>query len=155
YPVAYAAACSLFSGMQILAAFSQLASAPLARRIGIVRTMVYTHIPANLFLAAPAFAPTAPVAIGCMLARMATSSMDVPARQALVMGVVPAEEQAAAASVTNVPRVRATARAPLLAGVLIEHAWLGWPFLIGGVLKIAYDLTLLWMFRGVGIEGDR
>jgi MFS family permease len=155
FGVSYGAAGSLFAGMQILAAFSQLASAPLARRIGIVRTMVYTHIPANLFLAATAFAPTAPVAIGCMLARMATSSMDVPARQALVMGVVPAEEQAAAASVTNVPRSLATALAPLLAGVLIEHAWLGWPFLIGGVLKIAYDLTLLWMFRGVGIEGDR
>jgi len=138
---------ALFFGMGILAAFSQLASAPLARRIGLVRTMVYTHVPANLFLAATAFMPTAPLAVACLLARMATSSMDVPARQALVMSVVPPEEQAAAASVTNVPRSLGTALAPLLAGVLMDHAWLGWPLLLGGLLKLAYDLLLLAMFR--------
>lgn len=145
---------ALFFAMEIVAAFSQLASAPIARRIGLVRTMVYTHVPANLFLAATAFMPTAPLAVACQLARMATSSMDIPARQALVMGVVPPEEQAAAASVTNVPRSLATALAPLLAGLLIEHAWLGWPLLIGGMLKIAYDLLLLALFRSAGIDGD-
>lgn len=150
-----AEAGSLFFGMGLLAAFSQLASAPLARRIGLVRTMAYTHIPANVFLAATAFMPTAPLAVGCLLARMATSSMDVPARQALVMGVVPPEEQAAAASVTNVPRSLAAALSPLLAGFLIEHAWLGWPLLLGGLLKIVYDLLLLAMFRGMAVEGDR
>jgi MFS family permease len=149
-----AQAGSLFFGMGLLAAFSQLASAPLARRIGLVRTMVYTHIPANCFLAAAAFMPTAPLAVACLLARMATSSMDVPARQALVMGVVPPEEQAAAASVTNVPRSLATAFAPLLAGLLIEHAWIGWPLLLGGALKIAYDLLLLAMFRTHPIDAN-
>jgi len=141
--------------MGLFAAFSQLAAAPIARRIGLVRTMVYTKIPANLLLAATAFAPTAPVAVAFQLARMATASMDVPARQALVMGVVPVEEQAAAASVTNVPRSLATALAPLVAGVLMQNAWLGWPLLAGGVLKLVYDLLLLGMFRRVAIDGDR
>jgi MFS family permease len=80
---------------------------------------------------------------------MATSSMDVPARQALVMKVVPPEEQAAAASVTNVPRSLATALAPLLAGLLLEHAWLGGPLLLAGALKLAYDLLLLAQFRSL------
>lgn len=142
-----AQAGALFFGMGLLAAFSQLASAPLARRIGLVRTMVYTHIPANLLLAAAAFMPTAPLAVACLLGRMATSSMDVPARQALVMSVAPPEEQAAAASVTNVPRSLATALAPLAAGWLLEHAWIGSPLVVAGALKIAYDLLLLWMFR--------
>jgi predicted MFS family arabinose efflux permease len=155
FGIAPAQAGPIFAAMGILAAFSQLAAAPLSRRIGIIRTMVYTHIPANLFLAATAFAPTAPIAIACLLARMTTSSMDVPARQALVMGVVPPEEQAAAASVTNVPRSLATALAPLVAGVLMEHAWLGWPILAAGTLKLTYDLLLLAMFRRVAIEGDR
>lgn len=144
---------ALFFGMGLLAAFSQLASAPIARRIGLVRTMVYTHVPANLFLAAAAFMPTAPLAVTCLLARMATSSMDVPARQALVMSVVPPEEQAAAASVTNVPRSLAAALAPLAAGWLLEHAWIGSPLVIAGALKLAYDLLLLAMF--LEIEPDR
>jgi MFS family permease len=147
-----AQAGSLFFGMGVLAAFSQLASAPLARRIGLVRTMVYTHVPANLLLAAAAFMPTAPLAVACLLGRMATSTMDVPARQALVMSVVPAEEQAAAASVTNVPRSLASAVSPLVAGALLQNAWLGWPLLIAGSLKLLYDLLLLAAFRS--IESD-
>lgn len=147
-----AQAGTLFFGMGLLTAFSQLASAPLARRIGLVRTMAYTHIPANLFLAAAAFMPTAPLAVACLLARMATSSMDVPARQALVMNVVPPEEQAAAASVTNVPRSLAAALAPLAAGWLLEHAWIGTPLVVAGVLKLVYDLLLLAMFRGIEAE---
>lgn len=144
-----AQAGALFFGMGLLSAFSQLASAPLARRIGLVRTMVYTHVPANLFLAAAAFMPSAPLAVACLLARMATSSMDVPARQALVMSVVPPEEQAAAASVTNVPRSLAAALAPLAAGWLLEHGWIGSPLVVAGALKIAYDLLLLAMFREI------
>jgi predicted MFS family arabinose efflux permease len=144
-----AQAGALFFGMGLLTAFSQLASAPLARRIGLVRTMVYTHVPANLLLVAAPFMPTAALAVACLLARMATSSMDVPARQALVMSVAPPEEQAAAASVTNVPRSLATALAPLAAGWLLEHAWIGSPLVVAGVLKIAYDLLLLATFRGL------
>jgi predicted MFS family arabinose efflux permease len=109
--------------------------------------MVYTHVPANCFLVAAAFMPSVPLAIACLLARMATSSMDVPARQALVMSLVPPEEQAAAASVTNVPRSLATGLAPLLAGALLELHWLGWPLVVGGVLKLAYDFLLLASFR--------
>jgi MFS family permease len=148
-------AAPLFFAINVFNAVSQLASAPLSRRIGVVRTMVYTHIPANLFLGATAFAPTAPLAVACLIARSTTSAMDMPARQALVMGVVPVAEQAAAASVTNVPRSLASAFAPLLAGVLIEHAWLGWPLLLGAVIKIVYDLLLLALFRNVAAEGDR
>jgi predicted MFS family arabinose efflux permease len=111
--------------------------------------MVYTHVPANCFLMLAAFMPTASLAVACLLARMATSSMDVPARQALVMSVVPPAEQAAAASVTNVPRSLAAALAPLVAGALLERAWIGWPLLIAGALKLAYDLLLLASFRHV------
>jgi MFS family permease len=148
FDLSLAQAGAFFFGSNLLAAFSQLASAPLASRIGLVRTMVYTHVPANCFLVAAAFMPSAPLAVACLLARMATSSMDVPARQALVMGLVPAEEQAAAASVTNVPRSLASALAPLLAGALLELSWLGWPLVLGGALKLGYDLLLLAQFRG-------
>jgi MFS family permease len=144
-----AEAGALFSAMSLLAAFSQLASAPLARRIGLVRTMVYTHVPANCFLVLAALAPSAPLAVACLLVRMATASMDVPARQALVMNLVPPEEQAAAAALTNVPRSLAAALAPLLAGALLESGWLAAPLVIGGALKLAYDALLLLGFRRV------
>lgn len=144
-----AEAGAVFFAMSLLAAFSQLASAPLARRIGLVRTMVYTHVPANCFLVLAALAPNAPLAVACLLARMATSSMDVPARQALVMNLVPPEEQAAAAAVTNVPRSLAAAVAPLLAGALLEAGWLAAPLVLGGALKLAYDGLLLLGFRRI------
>ncbi len=130
----------------LLAAFSQLLSPRLAQRIGLIRTMVYTHLPANAFLIAAAFMPDATTAIACLLARAALSQMDVPARQAYVMAVVPAEERAAAASVTNVPRSLATAIAPLLAGALLAQSSFGWPLVIAGALKIVYDLALLALF---------
>src|SRR5262249_56345540 len=97
----------------ILGALSQLLSPALAARIGLVRTMVYTHIPANLLLATAGLVPSAPVAVACLLVRAALSQMDVPPRQALVMALVPPEERAAAASVTNVPRSPAPALPPL------------------------------------------
>ncbi|HET6280073.1 MAG TPA: MFS transporter [Polyangia bacterium] len=133
----------------ILSAFSQSLSPWVASRIGLVRTMVYTHLPANVFLILAALMPTAPLAIACLLLRMAVSQMDVPARQAFVMAIVPPAERAAAASVTNVPRSLAAGLAPLLAGILLEKTDFGWPLVIGGALKVAYDLTLLWQFRAV------
>jgi MFS family permease len=141
-----AEAGTFFFAAGVLSAFSQLASAALARRIGLVQTMVYTHLPANAFLVAAAFAPSAPLAIGLLLARMALSQMDVPARQAYVMSVVPPEERAAAASVTNVPRSLGGAASPLLAGALLDASSFGWPLVIGGLVKIAYDLLLLARF---------
>ncbi len=132
----------------LLSAFGQLLSAPLARRIGLVRTMVYTHIPANVLLAITPFMPTASLAVACLLVRMAFAQMDVPARQSLVMSLVPPEERAAAASVTNVPRSLASALAPLPAGWLFGLSPFGWPLVVAGGLKIAYDLLLLVQFRG-------
>jgi MFS family permease len=138
----------------LLAAFSQLASARIAARIGHIRTMVYTHLPANLFLVIAGLAPNAPLAVTFLLLRMALSSMDVPARQSYVMAIVPPEERAAAASLTNVPRSFATALAPLLAGAMLERSSFGWPLVIAGVLKAAYDLLLLARFRSVRPAGE-
>jgi MFS family permease len=114
-----------------------------------IQTMVFTHLPANALLVAAAFMPTAPLALACLLARGALSQMDVPARQSFVMSVVPPEERAAAAGVTNVPRSLASAASPLLAGALLEHSSTGWPLVCAGVAKIVYDLLLLWQFRRV------
>jgi len=137
---------AVFFGVSLLSAFSQLLAGPLAARIGLVRTMVFTHLPANLFLALAAFAPTAPWAIACLLIRSLFSQMDVPARQALVMAVVTPEERAAAASVTNVPRSLASAATPLIAGALLRSSTFGWPLLIAGLGKAVYDLLLLARF---------
>ena len=131
----------------VLAALSQLAAPALARRLGLIRTMVYTHLPANVFLIAAAFMPSAPLAVACLWLRASLSQMDVPARQAYVMSVVPEAERTAAASVTNVPRSLGTAASPWLAGQLLAAGALGWPLVLGGALKITYDLLLLAGFR--------
>lgn len=140
---------SIFFGARMLSAFSQLVSARLAARFGLIETMVFTHIPANVFLISAAFMPTATLAVTCLLLRMAFSQMDVPARQSYVMAVVPPEERAAAASVTNVPRSLASAVAPLFAGLLLQRTSFGWPLVAGGAIKIVYDLLLFGMFRRV------
>jgi sugar phosphate permease len=114
--------------------------------------MSFTHLPANAALALAAFAPTAPIAVGLLLVRALLSQMDVPARQAFVMAVVPPEERAAAASVTNVPRSLASALTPLLAGALLAQSTTGWPLLIAGVSKATYDLLLLALYRNVPEE---
>ncbi len=137
-----------------LSAFSQVLSPRVAARIGLIRTMVYTHLPANLFLILAGLMPNAPLSIACLLLRMAVSQMDVPARQAYVMAVVPPEERAAASSVTNVPRSLAAGLAPLITGALLEKTTFGWPLIIGGALKAAYDLLLLFQFRAVPPRED-
>jgi MFS family permease len=138
-----AATGATLAAAAVLSAFSQLVSARLAARIGLVRTMVFTHLPANLFLIAAGIVPSAPVAVTFLLLRSALSQMDVPARQALVMRLVEPDERAAAASVTNVPRSLATAMTPALAGALLDRSSFGWPLIIGGVAKATYDLLLL------------
>lgn len=133
-------------------ALSQLASAWLAARIGLVRTMVYTHLPANLLLVAAGVVPNAGVAVGCLLARALLSQMDVPVRQTFVMSVVPPEERAAAATVTAVPRSLAAAVPPLLVGLMLERSSFGWPLVCGGVLKAIYDVLLLAELRHVPVD---
>jgi hypothetical protein len=111
--------------------------------------MVFTHLPANGLLILAAFMPTAPLAVGFLLARAALAQMDVPARTSYVMAVVTPEERPAAASLTAVPRSLASAVAPLLSGWLLALTSFGWPLVIAGGLKIVYDLTLLWRFSAV------
>jgi MFS family permease len=140
---------SIFFAARMLSALSQLVSPRLAARFGLINTMVFTHIPANVFLVLAAFMPSASLAVMFLLLRMAFSSMDVPARQSYVMAVVPPEERAAAASMTNVPRSLASAVSPLIAGSLLGVSSFGWPLVLGGLLKITYDLLLLMQFRHV------
>ena len=137
----------LFTCTSLLAAFSMLAAAPVARRIGLVNTMVFTHLPANIFLILTPFMPSLGLAVVCLLARSLLSSMDVPARTAFVMAAVEPEERPAASSVTNVPRSLASAISPAIAGLLLSMTAFGWPLIIGGTLKASYDLILLAMFR--------
>jgi MFS family permease len=140
-------AAGFFFAATLLAGVSQLLSPVLARRIGLVPTMVFTHVPANVFLVTAAFMPSAGLAVTFLLLRMTLSSMDVPARQAFVMSAVPPEERAAAASVTNVPRSLGAALAPLLSGWMLAASPFGWPLVVGGTLKVAYDLLLLRGYR--------
>ncbi len=140
---------TLFFAVGLFGALSQLVSGHLTTRIGHINTMVYTHLPANVFLVAAGLMPTASLAIFFLLLRALLSQMDVPARQAYVMSVVPEGERAAASSLTNVPRSLASALPPLLAGVMLEHSSFGWPLICAGVLKAAYDLLLLAQFNTV------
>jgi len=133
----------------LLSAGSQLVAPLLAKRIGLINTMVFTHIPASLCLIAAAFASSLEVALGLLLARSALSQMDVPARSAYVMSVVTPEERPAAASFTAVPRSLASAAGPTLAGALLAAGWMAAPLVACGVLKIAYDLALFGAFRRV------
>jgi MFS family permease len=149
FDLSVATAGTIFFWTGICNAFSQLAAPRLAAQIGLIPTMVYTHLPANCFLVLAAFMPTLPLAITLLLLRSLLSSMDVPARQSYVMAVVSPDERPAAASVTNVPRSLASAFSPLVSGYLLTVSAFGWPLVIGGTLKAIYDLLLLSMFRRV------
>jgi MFS family permease len=139
----------------LASAASQFMSPRLAARWGLVRTMVYTHVPANLLLMLAALMPTLESSLACLLLRACVSSMDVPARQAYVMSIVPPNERARAASITNVPRSLASSLAPSLAGLLLQRTSFGWPLLCAGALKVTYDLLLLAQFRDVEPASDR
>ena len=143
---------AVFFSTRMLAALSQLISPRLAARLGPIETMVFTHIPANVCLVFAALMPSARLAVALLLVRMMFASMDVPVRQSYVMSLVPPEERAAAASMTNVPRSLVAAISPLLAGSLLHVSTFGWPLILGGVLKIAYDLLLLVQFRHIRSE---
>jgi MFS family permease len=126
----------------LLSAASQLAAPRLARRIGLLNTMVFTHIPANLCLILAALAPSLPLALALLFVRSALSQMDVPTRTAFVMAVVTPAERSAAASFTAVPRSLAAALSPTLSGALFAAGWISLPLVACGALKIAYDLAL-------------
>lgn len=143
------AAGQFFFWAGLLTTASQLAAVPLARKIGLLNTMVFTHIPSSAFLIAAAFAPSLPLTLLFLLARSALSQMDVPTRTAFVMAVVTPAERTAAASLTAVPRSLAAAISPVLAGGLMAMSWAGAPLVACGVLKIGYDLTILAAFRRV------
>jgi len=145
--VTTAATILFWSG--ICSAVSYLVAVPIAERIGLINTMVFTHLPSNVLLALVPFAPDLWVAIALLLARSALSQMDVPTRSSYVMAVVAPEERPAAASVTAVPKTFAWAAGSLISGYLLTLSTFGWPLLIGGVVKGAYDLLLLYNFRKV------
>ncbi len=147
FDLSLAAAGSFFFASGLLAAVSYPAAAWLARRFGLLNTMVYTHIPSSLCLVAAALVPDLRVALALLLARAALSQMDVPTRSSYVMAVVTPGERAAAASATSVPRGLASAASPALAGAMFSAGYLSLPLVICGVLKILYDLLLLWTFR--------
>ncbi len=149
FDLSVATAGTIFFWTGLFSAASQLVAPVLARRIGLVNTMVFTHLPANVFLMLTPFMPTLPLAIACLMARSALSQMDVPARTSYVMAVVTPPERAAAASITTVPKSLATALSPLLAGSLLGVTAFGWPLLIAGMLKSGYDITLFALFRHV------
>ena len=139
----------IFSISGVLTAFSFMAAAKIADKIGLIKTMVFTHIPANVLIIAVAFAPTLPIAVVLYLLRMALSQMDVPTRQSYIVAVVREDERTIAAGVTNISRNVTQAISPSLTGVLIQSISLSAPFVIGGALKVAYDVALFLNFRNV------
>lgn len=149
FDLSLAAAGTLFFVTGVLSAVSYLVAARVARRIGLVNTMVFTHLPANVCLLAIPFVPDLAWAVALLLVRAFLSQMDVPTRSSYVMAIVPPEERAAAASVTLVPRSLAAAASPLLAGYLLTVSAFGWPLLVAGAMKILYDVLLLARFRNV------
>ena len=136
-----------FAGIALLQAASYEVSGRLANRIGLIRTMVFTHMPSNVLLALVPFAPSLPWAIAVLYARFSLSQMDVPARQAFVVSIVPASERAGAVAFTGLVRGLGQAAGPLVSGAAIQGAALGLPFYLAGGLKLVYDTTLFVAFR--------
>ncbi len=155
FDLSLAAASQFFFASGLLAAFSFPVAAWLGSRIGLINTMVFTHIPSSLCLIAAAFAPSLEIVLALLLVRAALSQMDVPTRSSYVMAVVTEAERPAAASVTAVPRSLAAAASPALAGALFAAGFQAWPLLLCGALKILYDLALLAAFRHVRPPEER
>ncbi len=144
---------AIFFGANLLAGLSALMASRVARRIGLLATMVATHIPSNVLLFLVPLMPSLPLAIAVLLLRFSISQMDVPTRQAYTMALVPADERSAAAGVTGIARTIGASLSPLLAGPLYASAALAsLPFLFAGGLKILYDLLIWRTFRKVKVE---
>jgi MFS family permease len=155
FGISISAAASIFFWSGVLSALSFLAAVPIAERIGLVRTMVFTHLPSNFCLLAIPFVSNLGVVIALLLLRSLLSQMDVPTRSSYVMAVVTPPERPAAASVTSVPRSLASAIGPVIAGGLYSLSGFGWPLLLGGLLKSGYDVALLLMFSHVRPPEER
>lgn len=147
-------AALIFFAAGIFTAFSFLFAARVAERFGLINTMVFTHLPSNVMLVLVAFMPNVWLAVAMLLARQSLSQMDVPTRQSFTMAVVDPDERAAAASVTGVARSVSSAGSPVLAGALLGVTAFGWPLVIAGTLKAAYDVLLLIRFRSVRPEEE-
>ncbi|MBI5563686.1 MAG: MFS transporter [Chloroflexi bacterium] len=147
---------AIFFGANILAGISALSAARLAKRIGLINTMVLTHLPSNVLLMLVPLMPTLPLAIALLLVRYSISQMDVPTRQSYTMAVVEPDERSAAAGVTGVARTTGAALSPSIAGALLnQSALLSAPFLIAGGLKIIYDLLLYRSFKAIRPPEER
>jgi MFS family permease len=141
---------AIFFGANLLAGASALAAAWLARRIGLVNTMVFTHLPSNVLLIILPLMPTLWLAILLLLLRFSISQMDVPARQSYTMAVVSPAERSAASGITSVARSVGAAISPMLAaGFVGTAAMMSMPFFLAGAIKIVYDLLLYWSFVAV------
>ncbi len=147
FDLSLSAASLFFFWSSVFSAFSFPVAAWLSKRIGLINTMVFTHIPSSLCLIAAAFSPSLTIALTLLLIRSALSQMDVPTRSSYVMAVVTPPERSAAASVTAVPRSLASAVSPAIAGLMLAGPFSALPLVACGVLKIGYDLALLAMFR--------
>jgi len=145
----------LFFWVGVLSGLSLLAAGRLARRFGLLNTMVFTHLPSNLLLMLVPLAPAAWLAVLLFLARMSVSQMDVPTRKSYTMAVVDPDERTAAAGITNVARTAAAALSPVLSGVALGAGALALPFLVAGGLKVLYDGLIYVAFRGVRPPEER
>ena len=146
----------IFSVAGVLTAFSYLAAAKIADRIGLINTMVFTHIPSNILIILVAFAPTFPLAVALYLARMALSQMDVPTRQSYLVAVVKENERTAAAGITNISRNMTQSISPSIAGYILQSlSILSAPFVLGGALKIVYDVALYFNFKSIKPPEER
>ena len=149
FAISVTTAASILFWSSICSAISYLAAVPIAARIGLINTMVFTHLPSNILLILIPFAPDLTTAIALLLARSALSQMDVPTRSSYVMAVVTPEERPAAASITAVPKTFAWAAGSMISGYLLTLSTFGWPLLIAGIVKGTYDILLLIKFQKV------
>lgn len=155
YGVEAASLALLFFAAQLCSAASLLAATLVARRIGLLNTMVFTHLPSNLLLMLIPLMPNFALAAIVLLLRQCLSQMDVPTRQAYTMAMVTPAERSAAAGLTGVARTAATALSPAVAGILSSNLLLGLPFLVCGLLKSGYDAALYYTFRQVPMPEEQ
>ena len=146
----------IFFGANLLAAVSSLLAAPIAKRIGLINTMVFTHLPSNLLLILVPLMPTLPLAVAVLLLRYTLSQMDVPTRQSYVMAVVEPDERSAAAGITGIARTTGAAISPSISAVMVSSVnYAALPFYLAGGLKIVYDLLVYRDFRNLKPPEER
>ncbi|MCI0532078.1 MAG: MFS transporter, partial [candidate division Zixibacteria bacterium] len=155
FGVDFAQLSQIFFGAGVLTALSYLTASGLAKRFGLINTMVFSHIPSNILLILVPLAPSLPVAVGLLLARMSISQMDVPTRQSYVVAIVNPEERVPAAGITAMARNTAQAISPSFAGYILQFFSLSAPFFIAGSLKIVYDIMLYLNFRKLKAPEER